>query len=252
MTTRPVLLLSVLLSFTPCITLAQTAIPFRPQPEDRHWTITLEGGYASGVSASMRGTNAEFQSDIEKDYNNRTYPFGDPNAWGAGGGLRIEYRFLPGNFSAYASGRLIGFTTSDASKDSATLSVGSIGLGGKYTYDISRSLDLFASAGINGNLIGGSIVYTFGTVNITTPNSRYGFELGLGADWNPWSIILLRLFADYSDVNVIGKSYTVPAASPQNFLFSRALNDGANPNNPNDSPRTIDYFLFGIAAGVRF
>jgi opacity protein-like surface antigen len=243
--------LFVFIAFTPLAN-AQTAMPLHMQTAGSPWTIVLEGGYASGVSSSMRGTNAQFASDVEKDYNYSAYPFGDPNAWGAGGGARIEYRFLPGNFGAYAAGRLLSFTTSNATHDSATLAIGSISLGAEYIYDVSPSFDLFGKAGINGSLIGGQLVYTFGTANITTPNDRFGFELGLGADWNPWSIILLRAFVDYSNVNLIGKSYTPPDTSSPLGLFFPALNDGANPNNSNDRPRTIDYLLIGIGIGVRF
>jgi len=252
MSTRSVVSFLFALLVMASLAKAQTTMPLHMQTANHPWTIVLEGGYASGVSASMRGTNAQFQSDIEKDYNNSTYPFGDPNAWGESVGVRVEYRFLPGNISAYTSARLTPFTTSNSAGDSAELAIGSISLGAQYSYDISPSLDVFGKAGINGSQIVGQLIYYFGTVNVPTPNDRYGFELGLGADWNPWSILLLRIFADYSDVNAIGKSYTAPAASPPYFILSRALNDGVNPNNPNDKPRTIDYLLIGIAFGVRF
>jgi opacity protein-like surface antigen len=221
-------------------------------PATHPWSIVLEGGYASGVSASMRGTNDQVQVDLEKDYNNSTYPFGDPNAWGDGFGIRGEYRFLPNNIGIYAALHSTSFITSDAFSDSGVMFINTASIGAKYSLDLSPAIDVFGRVGINGSFLGGHLAYTYGDVDLTTPNTRFGFELGLGADWNPWSILLIQAFVDYSDVNLLGKSYTAPATSPPNFLWSRALNDGANPNNPNDKPRTIDYLLSGIALGVRF
>ena len=249
-------LASVLLLF-PAFTIAnaQTGVP--PTPPMHPWTVAIEGAYASGVSASMRGTNSEFQSDLEKDYNNSHYPFGDPNAFGVGFGIQADYRFLPNDFGIYAAVRSAGFlTTETLIEDTAFMDVNTLAVGASYTYDLSNAFDLGAEAGINGSLIGGHIAYnTFfyrGTTSITTPNTRFGFELGLRADWNPWAFLLVRAFVKYSDMNVIGKSYTPPPTSPPNPLLTRALNDGANPNNPNDKPRTIDYVLSGLAIGVQF
>jgi len=122
---------------------AQTGIPPKNENSGNPWTIVLEGGYASGVSASMRGTDAEFESEIEQTYNNSVYPFGDPNASGGMGAIRAEYRFLPGNISMYTAVRLGSFTTYDDNQDTAFLAMGSISLGIEYTYNLTSALDVY-------------------------------------------------------------------------------------------------------------
>jgi hypothetical protein len=218
------------------------------------FAVLLEGGYSSGVSSTMRGTNNEFASDIEKDYNNSKYPFGDPNAFGAQAGLIVRYRFSGSNLGLYSALHLTGFLTNGSSPgpfsgDTADLSAGTFSLGGTYTYDLSQSFDILGRLGLNASLIGGLVDYS-SSQTLISRTTRLGYELGAALDWKPGKIFIFSLGVGYTNLNLIGKSYTTP--SQVGMIFGRALNDGANPNNPSDSPRTIDFLTFSLSGGIRF
>jgi hypothetical protein len=57
---------------------------------------------------------------------------------------------------------------------------------------------------------------------------------------------------NYTNVNLFGKSYTAPIYT-RGAVFSapnNSINDGKNPNDPNDSSRIIDYL--SLRLGARF
>ncbi len=247
--------LGILVLFISLITIssahAQTS-PLSQQQNETRWSVSLQGGFAMGASASMRESYTQFQSDVEKDYNNSGYPFGGPNGSGGSWDLSAEYDFLTSPFGIYAAVRTTLFSTSDASNNTADLSAGTLSLGAQYSHPFWRAFDFVVQGGINGSLLGGQVVYEGWKTKITSPNYRFGLEAGLGIDWYPRNDFFMRPFADYADLNLIGKSYTSPGTSPPYLLATRALNDGANPANPNDHARTIDYLLIGVALGVRF
>jgi hypothetical protein len=225
-----------------------------PIRNESNFMILIEAGLPSGVSSSMRGTNAEFASDIQRDFNNRKYPFGDQNASGVQFGIEARYRFASSNLGAYAGLHLTAFGTYGSSSgqfagDSAYLGAGTFSIGGAYSYDLTPHFDLNGRIGLNASLVLGSVVTPFFTTKIPA-TYRIGYEFGLNIDWKPGSLFVFSVGAGYANVNVIGRSYTSPPSGP--IILNRTLNDGANPNDASDNGRTIDFVSLNISAGIRF
>jgi len=219
------------------------------------FTIELQGAYASGFSGSMRGTNAEFVREVQAGADYAKYPFGDPSTFGLQFGLEAAYRFRNSQFGLYSALHATGFESLDKPTDSqfgdtAFLAMVTLGIGGEYYYDITSSVDFRGRLGVNFSRIGGNV--DIGGSQITAPNtSRLGFEIGANLDWKPVSFLVFTLQAGYTNANLIGKSYTAPTDIGL-FLGNHELNDGANPSNPSDNPKTIDFLTLGVAGGVVF
>lgn len=149
--------LGILVLFISLITIssahAQTS-PLSQQQNETRWSVSLQGGFAMGASASMRESYTQFQSDVEKDYNNSGYPFGGPNGSGGSWDLSAEYDFLTSPFGIYAAVRTTLFSTSDASNNTADLSAGTLSLGAQYSHPFWRAFDFVVQGGINGSLLG--------------------------------------------------------------------------------------------------
>src|SRR5579864_7291458 len=67
------------------------------------WSLEADLGYTVPASGGMRGTSAEFQQDIQKNYNNKSYPFGDSRALTTVGSAILSYRFPSSAWSVYGA-----------------------------------------------------------------------------------------------------------------------------------------------------
>jgi hypothetical protein len=225
----------------------------------RKWSISGWGSQIYPVSSAMRGTSAQFREEIATDYNNTVYPFKDeegssPNSslftLGFGGKLSYHIEEQTALFLGIGG----QFLSKRQSKDKAFLFFYSTILGTEYTlFPKHTHLNFFGSAALSLNFIGGNVEYDyfFGNSETMIPAVfRLGVEGELGARYIiPSTPVAVELSGNYALTNLIGKSYTKPSAKPNATLPERELNDGANPDNPNDNVRTID--LFQIKLGVK-
>lgn len=210
------------------------------------------------VSESMRGTENEFRQELEKDYTNSKYPFSmDSSFLSLGWGGKIMYS-LTDNADIYVglSGNYFGKMNSTARNRVSMLVIGTQ-IGAEYNFfPRTETINLFARGGINVNLIGGLVQYDyfFGLHQTDVPFSiRLGFDIEPGLRFLiPSTPIALELSGNYYHANLIGKSYTRPAVQPVSPLSERGLNDGTNPDNPNDVSRTIDFFQIKLGARIWF
>ncbi len=220
------------------------------------WSLSLNSGYDYTASASMHGSMADFVSDFSKDYNNSKYPFGDNSTVASSFGGDVAYRFRGSNISAFFEMQYHQFYANDQQtpETKAYMAVLCNIFGAGYTlgnrYDLFNA---FANAGIAFNDIHGSIDYLINTnsgMNTAIPATlRLGFVGEVGAGYNlPETMVGFHVSVGYTDANFIGKDYTAPNAMPPAPLPSRSLNDGANPNNPDDQSRTIAFISlrFGL------
>lgn len=84
------------------------------------------------------------------------------------------------------------------------------------------------------------------TVNTAT---RFGMALGAGTKVNlPVSNFFIKVSAAYHWTNLLGKDYT----GTQIEHSSIGLNDGANPDNPDDHSRSINVIMISLGIGYRF
>jgi hypothetical protein len=223
------------------------------------WSLEGDLGYTIPVSSGMRGTSTQFQQDIQKNYNNKTYPFGDSRALSFIGSTILSYRFPASSWSAYGaiygitSGVDNGFAQNTILSENADLFDLAYVLGTEYTLgDPSERLNAFARIGLALSWFSGDVNY-FGNHVALTPAYRGGIDLGIGGRWN-WAFapLALEVSVSYLDANVVGKSYQAPSTAPPNQLLERSLNDGKNPNDPNDVSRTISYLSFRLGGRVWF
>jgi hypothetical protein len=223
------------------------------------WSLSFEGGFSLPASSAMRGTADEFRADLQKDYTNRRYPFGDKRSLtGAFGGM-LSYRFPKSEWSAYGANHFYfsytdnGFPYNSSLGQSASLFVSATSFGAEYTIgEASEPLNAFARAALALSLIGGQVNYFDYKTEIPAV-FRGGIDVGVGGRWN-WSFAPLALegAVSYLNANLIGKNYEAPVASPPSTLRERALNDAANPNDPNDNTRMIAYLSFQLGLRLWF
>jgi hypothetical protein len=192
---------------------AQTKLPGQ-------WSLMLSGNYFTnfGISEAMRGTGEEFFNDLSKDYNNSKFPFGESGTQSFNFGGQLAYRFPESNFSPYLSINLIYFflEKSDAAYLSnparASMTIFGWSLGCEYTLGLpSELLNILARIGINTSTIVGNVNY-FDETDVNAA-IRFGFETELGGRLNiPGTPLAVELMTNYSNINLIGKSYSNPAA----------------------------------------
>lgn len=219
------------------------------------WSIALSGNINTnfGVSTAMQGTAEEFKNEILYDYNNTKYPFGDDMAQSLFFGCQLAYRFDESPISAYMSYSNTYFVvdpTQILNIERTWMIVTGLTFGAEYTLgDYKQLWNTFGRAGINFNLIMGEVTY-WGNSTEVDPEGRIGFEAEFGGRLNiPSTPLALELAANYTNANLIGKSYSKPLAVPPDELSARNLNDGKNPDNPNDDNKTISYL--SLRVGIR-
>ncbi len=245
----------LLLLFT-CVS---TSVFFAQPKLPGQWSLIVDGGLSIPASSSMRGTATEFQSDLQKDYNSKRYPFGDDRALSMNWGAALSYRFPASPWSIVGVQHLYvsyvdnGFAYNTAFSQNANLVDYVSSLGAEYTLgEPSETFNVFGRLGIALSFFSGEVNY-FDYRTSLTPTFRGGLDIAAGGRWNmSFAPLALELSASYLNANLIGKSYEPPAAKPPTTLRERALNDAANPNDPTDESRTIAYFSIGLGLRVWF
>ncbi len=245
------------------LTAALYCIPLFAQGSDstvqgRSWSICATGLYNFPASSSMRGTNEEFRADVMRDYNNRKYPFASPTyAFGWSG--KILYALPSSGHTDLFLGFSGNFINSeqDNNHDQAFMAVWGVNLGVEYSL-LPRwnTWNVFGRASISTQFIHGFTDYDFGLgvfrTNVPTAG-RLGAEAELGGRFViPSTPVALELSGGYLNANLLGKSYTKPPAVPNDDLYERQLNDGKNPDNPDDNSRTIDFLSIRLGARIWF
>lgn len=211
------------------------------------------------VSESMRGTDAEFKQQLQTNYTSTKYPFSnDGNLFSLGWGGKVFYS-LTNNTDVYVglSGNFFSKHDISVSRDRVFMMMIGTQIGGEYSFlPRTETINFFARGGLNLNFIGGIVEYDyfFGVYETRVPLAfRLGFDIEPGIRFLiPSTPIAIELSGNYYHSNLIGKSYTKPAVQPNSPLEERELNDGANPDNANDSARTIDFFQIKLGARIWF
>lgn len=238
-------------------------IPLFAQESDspvqgRAWSISGSGSGNFPVSTSMRGTIEEFKTEVAKDYNNSKYPFANPQ-FALGWSVKLHYA-LPSSshtdlFLGF-NGNFIGSAES-SNNNKAFLALWGINIGVEYSL-LPRwnTWNAFARGSVSAQFLGGFTDYDnfFGTFRTKVPLAgRIGVEGELGGRFIiPSTPVGLELSCGYLNANLLGKSYTKPAVEPNAALYERQLNDGANPDNPNDNNRTIDFLSIRFGGRIWF
>src|ERR1051325_3825759 len=143
------------------------ATGLRAQPKlPGQWSLAFEGGLSLPISSAMLGNAAEFRADLQKDYNNRRYPFGDKRALSGVFGGMLSYRFPKSAWSSYAASHFFfsyadnGFPYNSALGQNASLFVSATTFGAEYTWgEPSEPLNAFARGALALSLVGGQVNY---------------------------------------------------------------------------------------------
>jgi len=230
----------------------------------------VDAGGDIPASSSMRGTLYGFEQDFANGYNNHQYPFGDGRSFAANFGGHLAYRFRseksPGEYTYSHWSAFIGvqgtfFSVSDpavfsnSDNNSFSILIATWTLGAEYTLgDPSDLFNAFGRVGLDANLISGSILYNYYFSTAITDAFRFGYEAEIGGRYNiPATPLAIEASVDYTDANLLGKNYVAPATlNNSNILRERALNDGANPNDPSDQSRTINDLSFRLGGRIWF
>lgn len=223
------------------------------------WSLEFDLGYTFPTSASMKGTLNNFQSDVQKNYNNTSFPFGDSRAFTSTGGAALSYRFPFSAWSLYGAEYGFvsyvdnGFAKNTFLSENAELDNVATVLGAEYAIGSpSERLNAFARLGLALSYFSGNVNFSGNHVELS-PTFRGGIDLGIGGRWN-WSFVPLALEVSisYLNANLVGKSYQTPDAIPPHQLLQRSLNDNKNPNNPYDVSRSIAYLSFRLGVRIWF
>lgn len=202
----------------------------------------------------MKGTVDGVVSDAANDYIVTQYPFDDPTS-ALGFGLDLGYR-LSDRFGLYFGASADFWSNEVDVSYNATADLtrigGEIGLSA-VIWPIASGLDLIGRAGLQLNVYSGEIVVSYGAFGTYTttvnPAFRLGANIQAGLSYTvPRSPLTIDIMGGYANGNLIGKSFTKPTATPNDDLNEIELNDGVNPDDPNDEPRVIS--LWSARLGV--
>ncbi len=224
----------------------------------------------AAVSSSMRESSQDFRNELKQTYTNSGYPFAPSEVTSVyGADLLLQYG-LQNRHSSLLCGLLWNYfdneqsvlsrTALPAPNDYAKMKIYTLMLG--YEYNLFDNHDAFAAyarGALLASLIGGSTHVTtifpndlqFTTLTNVPNTGCLGYALELGSRWRiPATHFGLEASVQYLNTNLLGKSYEAPSAVPDNDLFQRELNDGADPANAADHARTIDFLRFRLGAYV--
>jgi len=98
------------------------------------------------------------------------------------------------------------------------------------------------------NLITGKSYRNNSSQSKVKTSPRLGLNLRIGSEFLLSSKYFLDVSLKYQLANLIGKSYDIESSNGSGLY----LNDGKNPDNPNDSDRNIHFFSFHLGAGFYF
>jgi hypothetical protein len=233
------------------IATASSAQTDRPMPAQ--WSIRIDAGYNIPVSSTMRATGAEFKEEARNDYAPSRYPFGDSRARSFRAGGEIAYRFEESGMGAYGAFGRTNFFVDDDEGNEAQIWVWSGTLGGEYSIGTFEDrVSGYGRLGLNASMIGGRVYYHFFTTDIESA-MRLGFEAETGARLNVGVIPLsIEAAVNYTNANLVGKTFQMPTSKPGGFLEVVGPNDGTDPNDAGDGSRTIDFATLRLGLRWRF
>jgi hypothetical protein len=230
----------------------------------RKWSVAVFSGFDYSPTASMNGSIEDYQTAIRNGTTASQYPFGGYKAYSIGFEAQLAYRYPKSPLSLYFNGygssfnAGYGFRFSPSGRYTLTVASGTAGI--EYTFgQLYQHWNFFGRFGINSNIIASSFRMNgqnrFNDTTLNGIGQRFGFEIEVGERYNisrlPFGI---EASINYSNVNLIGKSYTAPVFSQGLFGRGNAgdINDGKNPSDANDNARVIDYFSFRLGARYYF
>ena len=229
---------------------------------DSRVSLLLDVGFHNPVSAAMNGTAEEFYREVSQDNSPSRYPFGDGDARKFLAGGHLAYRFPESPISLFAGVQRSIFIGYGTNGGQAKLRLWTVTLGGEYSFgDALDRWNGFGRGGINGSLFDGRIIHPGdppfhswipGPTTLVDRAVRYGNEAEAGARYNlKFSPVSIEASVNYTNANLIGKEYQAPQASRLEWSSTTSLNDGADPLDPADRPRTIDYVTLRVGVRIR-
>lgn len=232
---------------------AQSATP-------NQWTMTIFGGTAWPVSASMHGTIDEMVQQTILNVPQSTFPFGETQPKQEKTlyhiGISTTYRLPESPWGFYSSGSISslgvwGQSSVTSSTIAYQLSITSFAFGSEYTVGaVSEALNGFWRLGLTVSLVSGydafNNIYEFG------PALRGGLQTLVGLRYKFQELpVGVEISAGYTNVNLLGKSEGdrptyQDRLTGANATRTPAFNDGQNSSGT--GIRTLD-FITG-SAGV--
>lgn len=224
------------------------------------WTITIFGGTALPISASMHGTIDEMVQQTILGVPQPTFPFGETQPEQEKTlyhiGISTTYRLPESPWGFYGSGCIStlgarGQSSVTSSTIAYQLSITSFAFGGEYTAGAtSEALNGFWRLGLTVSLVSGyddfNTMYEFG------PALRGGLQTLVGLRYKFQGLpVGMEVSTGYTNVNLLGKSYGGSPAyqdrlTGADVTRTSVLNDGQTPSGT--GIRTIDFIT--VSAGV--
>ena len=226
------------------------------------WSIAISGGSQFCASAAMHGDIAEYETALSNGTTPGQYPFGGYRAYSIGFGAQVGYRFQESPWSLYAGGYGSSFNAGYGFRNSPggrfTMTIVSAVAGIEYTSgQLYQRWNFYGRLGLVPSIISSSNrtgQNRFSDpLRINSASSRFGMEIEIGERYHfPRLPIGIEATINYTNVNLFGKSYITPNLNQGLFAAPSSINDGKNPSDPNDNPRTIDYLSLRIGARFYF
>ncbi len=228
------------------------------------WSVAISSGFNYSVSSSMHGDIGQYEEALKSVTTSAQYPFALNRSFGGGLGANAEYRFAKSPLSLYVGAYGSSFNAGNGFRNSSggrfTMTILSLAAGIEYTFGQTyQTWNFYGRIGIvpttinTSNRTGNGNRFSFDSLRINATEARTGLEIEVGERYHfhrlPFGI---EASVNYTNANLIGKSYSAPVY--QTGFFGRgqngSINDGKNPNDTSDNPRTIDYL--SLRVGVRF
>lgn len=231
--------------------------------EESHgqWSFAAYSGLNYALSASMHGEIADYSDAVQNDRTSLEYPLAGASSLGIGFGAQFSYRYTKSSYGLYFGSYGLSYNA---------------GRGGRFSETGRFSMALFsAMAGIEyvsgqsyqhwnfvGRIAAGPTVIAtsyrsagsgFTRFSDNSSALRLGIEIGIGERYHfSRSPIGIEASITYTNANLIGKSYVAPNAVGALFAQNTTINDGKNPDDANDSARTIDFLTLRIGGRIYF
>lgn len=244
-----------LLLLCPVLSFAQV----KPAPPDQ-WTMSIFGGTAWPVAASMQGTIDEMVQQTILDVPQTTFPFGETQPEQEKTlyhiGISTTYRLPESPWGFYGSGCIStlgarGQSGVTSSTITYQLSITSFAFGGEYTVGaVSKTLHGFWRLGLTVSLVSG--YDDFNTRYEFDPALRGGLQTLIGLRYKFQGLpVGIEVSTGYTNVNLLGKSYGdrptyQDRLAGTDATRTLALNDGQTPSGT--GIRAIDFIT--VSAGV--
>jgi len=226
------------------------------------WSLGVSTGFQYAVSSSMHGEITEYESALAAGATAAQYPFAGNRAYAIGFGAQIEKRIRRSPVSLYVNAYGMSLRAGNGFRNAEggryTMTVLSTSGGIEYTFgQLYQSWNFYGRIGIVSSTIGisnrGSSDRFSDSLRLSGSDSRIGIEIEVGERYHfPRSAIGIEASINYTNVNLFGKSYTDPANAGGLFSRGSFINDGKNPDDANDTPRTIDFLSLRVGARIYF